>query len=176
MNRIKAGLAGMMVGATVSLLAMGVAMSAMMTGCTTTQTVTAGANGGPPVTNTTRVVDVDTTCALVAAVGTPLMPSAVQKCPECRTWFAVAANVIGVALHNGTLDPATIQTALAAAKLPANDVEEVQAVTEALLGVYQVYAGKVVQQKLDQTRYLVPVLTAIQQLLAAGAASPSGGP
>ena len=147
-------------------------------GCTTTTQVVTGTNG-VLVTNVVKTLDtnaVRTTCALVVAVGTPLMPQAVQACPECKVWFGVAAGVINWLLAGGgPLDPDTVAGALAAARvrLPQAEVTEVRAVTEALAGVYHAYAAKVIAQKLDQTQFLRPVLQAIADLLQAGAQAPS---
>ena len=116
------------------------------------------------------------TCAIITAVGTPLMPIAVAKCPECKVWFSVAAGILTAQLANGQVDPAVIQTALNAAKVPAADIPEVTAVTESLLGLYQAYAQKVIAAKLDKTTYLVPVLTTIRNLLAVGAGLQVPGP
>jgi len=154
-------------------LAMGLLISA--TGCKTT------AGGGFIQTGTNGIVtiggwtvntnDVYNAAFVAAKIGTQ---QGIRADAKSAIYFQMAEQVLTLAIANGELDPALIRADIASIDPGYAISAEASAGIDAGLALYQAFFGQVVSQNLgDASPYLIPILTALRDGIAAGLPDPA---
>lgn len=134
------------------LLAISIAIVSLApTGCTTSSSVDASGQ-----TNTVRKVDPVRTANVIAASAETSALIAMRNDAKTRAYFSAATSTISLLLNDGKFDAQAVRESLAQINVGEND-DTWLAIT-AGLGIYQIYFGEVVAQRLDQNEYVRPVL------------------
>lgn len=172
------------VGAAVALLA---CCTVAITGCKSTSVVTTTpqvfTNSTGTVTtnlvtttNVTRTLDIVLTTNTINLIAPLAVSQAVTLAPQSRQYIADAATAINTFIGGSDYTPAALDVALS--QIPSKELQNPQAIAaiNSVVGLYESAYAQVVEQKLNQVNYLVPILRAISAGITQGLATTAAPP
>lgn len=138
-----------------------------LVGC---MTVPAPSNdpGGAPSTNLVTTLDTNAVINSIEVIVPPLVSAGCDHDKNLAPYLTQLSILLRTAAGNGKVDPASISNSLANISIKELRTPESAAIEKTILGFYSVFAGKVVNAKLDQVSWLRPVLVALADAIDAG--------
>lgn len=151
-------------------------------GCTTTNTVSTSpvvstnsagvvSTNNVTTTNATRTLDIALTTNTINIIVPLAVTEAVIQAPQSRQYLTDAATAINVFLGGNNYTPAALDAALGQINSKALQNPQTLAAINSAVGLYEASYAQVVEQKLNQVNYLVPILHAIANGITAGLAA-----
>lgn len=142
------------------LTLIGLALAAIaFTGCKTVTT---------PTGQTTNTLDTNAVITAMQAVVPAAVRYACEHDTNARPYFIQASVIIHAAANNGQFSTASISNSLASISIRGLRSQQAIDAETAAFGIYQLFAGQVVTEKLSQVVWLPPVLNALGDDLLAG--------
>lgn len=136
-----------------------------------------GMTGCKTVTDSTgaskKVLDVTTTKAVIAAVVPTVVSLAVVHDENCKPYLAIASATIRAAVATNSIDPATITSQFEVCSAKELRTDEAKVAVTAAIGIYRAAFTSVLEAKLSQDEYCVPILIAIADAIDVGLGSKS---